>query len=236
VPEDADNVRPPFTVLHEDNHVLAVVKPPEMPTMGAMPGKTSLVDLARQYLKQKYHKPGNVYVGVVSRLDAPVSGVVVLARTSKAAARLARQFREHSVEKTYWAIVFGRVVPSQGEWVDWVRKDESLRRMRVVQSGTPGAKEAKLAFRVTRRVPAGSLVEIDLLTGRKHQIRLQLAHRGHPVLGDRKYGSDREFPVGIALLARRLKFDHPVRSESLELVAPIPRHWRGFGVDPDDSW
>jgi 23S rRNA pseudouridine1911/1915/1917 synthase len=217
-------------VLYEDNHLLAVVKPPGLATMGAAAGNDSLVELARRYLKQKYAKPGNAYVGVVSRLDAVASGVLVLARTSKAAKRLAEQFRRRSVEKTYWAIVAGCVRPAQGSCDDWVRKDERRHRMSIVRSTAQGARQAILTFRRLEQLPAGSLLEIDLQTGRKHQIRVQLAHRGHPVLGDRKYGSATPFAAGIALLARRLKLVHPVRREALELIAPVPDSWLAYGV------
>jgi 23S rRNA pseudouridine1911/1915/1917 synthase len=223
----------PLRVLYEDNHLLAVIKPPGLSTMGAAEGKISLLDLARRYVKQKYQKPGNVYLGVVSRLDALATGVVLLARTSKAAQRLSKQFRERDVEKTYWAIVAGRISPQSGSCVDWVRKDEQRRRMRIASPGAAGTKRAELQYRVLRPIAGGSLLEINLVTGRKHQIRLQLAHRGHPIWGDRKYGSTTKFPEGIALLARRLVLIHPVRKEPLELVAPVPRSWREHGVPVD---
>jgi 23S rRNA pseudouridine1911/1915/1917 synthase len=225
---------PPFQVLFEDNHLLAVVKPPTLPTMGAATGQTSLVDLVRRYLKHKYKKPGNVFLGIVSRLDAPVTGVVLLARTSKAAARLTDQFRRRDVEKVYWALVDGDLSPAEGTWCDWLRKDERSRRMRVAAAGAEQVRRAELRYRVLRPIPRGSFVEVELVTGRKHQIRVQMSHHGHPVFGDTKYGSRQRFPVGIALLARRLRFLHPVRREMIELVAPVPRHWWGFGVSQNE--
>lgn len=218
-------------VIYEDNHLLAVNKPAGLPTMGVAADAPSVVSLARHYIKHKYRKPGGVYVGVVSRLDAGTSGVVLLARTSKAARRLSKQFRTRAVEKTYLAIVFGSPEPSDGELVDWVTKDESRRRMVVARPGDPAAKEARLRYRRVRRVGAGWLLEIDLLTGRKHQIRLQLAERGFPIWGETKYAHEAPFAEGLALHARRLVVEHPVRREPVELIAPLPDTWRALGID-----
>ncbi len=135
---------PPFPVLYEDNHLLAVLKPAGLATMGTPPGRPTLLSIAKDYIKRRYDKPGNVYLGVMSRLDAPVTGVVLMARTSKAARRLTEQFRSRSVEKVYRAIVEGRVSPRSDAWVDWVGKDERHRRMHVVGPTLPGAKEARL--------------------------------------------------------------------------------------------
>jgi len=218
-------------ILYEDNHLLALDKPAGLATMGAVADAPSLINLAKQYLKQRYQKPGNVYLGVVSRLDAAVSGAVLFARTSKAAARLSEQFRSHSVEKTYWALVSGSISPTQGECVDWIHKDDAQMRM-VVAAGPGGtAQEAVLRYRQLRHVGPNSLVEVELITGRKHQIRLQLAARGYAILGDRKYNSSQPFPQGIGLHSRRLVFEHPTRHEPLELVAPIPRCWRRLGIN-----
>jgi len=211
-------------VLYEDNHLLAVNKPAGLPTQGAAADEESLVSLAKDYLKEKYQKPGNVYVGVVSRVDSLVTGVVLLARTSKAAARLTEQFRERDVGKTYWALVTGNV-PEQGTCVNWLSKDERRQRMIVVPARSPGALEARLEFRRLEVRGATSLVEIELLTGRKHQIRVQLETRGWPILGDSKYGSTASFPDGIALHARRLVIEHPTRGEPVVLEAPLPTSW-----------
>lgn len=216
-------------VLYEDNHLLAINKPAGLVTMGARPGTRTVLDVAKEYLKQKYDKPGNVYLGVVSRLDGPVTGVLLMARTSKAADRLNRQFRERDVEKSYWALVSGTINPQAGTLVDWMAEDERHRRMHAVRSDTPGAKEARLRYRLLETTADGCLVEIELETGRKHQIRVQLAKAGCPVLGDRKYGSCVPFEPGIALHARRLVFSHPVRDERIELVAPLPASWRKYG-------
>jgi 23S rRNA pseudouridine1911/1915/1917 synthase len=212
-------------VLYEDNHLLVVVKPPGIPTQGA-PGKTdSVVTLARRYLQQKYRKPGKAYLGVVSRLDAPVSGVVVLARTSKAARRLSEQFRLRKVRKRYWALVEGVPRPANGECIDWLEHDERHRRVRVVEPGTPRGQEARLSYRCLKTRSGISLLEVELQTGRKHQIRAQLARRGWPIVGDRHYGSRRPFVGGIALHARSLTLIHPTRGESVEFVAPVPGGW-----------
>jgi 23S rRNA pseudouridine1911/1915/1917 synthase len=217
-------------VLYEDNHLLVLDKPAGLPTMGTPEGQPTLLTLAKQYVKKRYEKPGNVYLGVVSRLDAPVTGVVLFARTSKAAARLTEQFRSRAVEKSYWVVVEGVVDPAEGKLVDWLAEDERHRRMHIVGPTMPGAKEARLAYRRLSVVRGHSLVEVELETGRKHQIRLQFSGRGHPVVGDRKYGSTVSFAQGIALHARRLAISHPTTGAQLEFDAPLPDAWRLFGV------
>lgn len=219
-----------LTVLYEDNHLLAIAKPAGLPTMGVAEGLPSLLVEAKKYIKQKYHKPGKVYLGAMSRLDAPVTGVVLFARTSKAAARLTEQFRTHQVQKTYWAIVEGLIEPPTAECIDWLAPDERHRKMHVVASNSPSAREARLTYRRLQTLKQSSLIEVQLETGRKHQIRLQLASRGFPILGDRKYGATRTFPQGIALHARSLVVQHPVKSESITLTAPLPRPWQAHGV------
>lgn len=217
-------------VIYEDNHLLAVLKPAGLATMGLPDGKPTLLTLAKQYVKDHYQKPGNVYLGVVSRLDAPVTGVLLLARTSKAARRLTEQFRTRSVEKVYWGLVEGIVEPASGELENSVAADERHRRMHVVGPSHPGAKLARLCYRRLDAVGGNSLLEVELHTGRKHQIRVQLADRGHPIVGDRKYGSRRRFPSGIALHARRLVINHPIRGEPVILEGPLPEAWHDFGI------
>lgn len=221
----------PLDVLYEDNHLLVVNKPAGLATQGVTENEPSAVKLAKEYLKHKYKKPGNVYVGVVSRLDAAVSGVLVLARTSKAAARLSEQFRERQTKKTYWAAVEKPPRQPQGTLTDWLRKDEKTQRMVVVGTHAIGSQKARLSYHVLKSLPAATLLEIDLETGRKHQIRVQLAHLGCPILGDRKYGGRRPFPAGIALHARTLSLDHPVKEQSLSFTAPLPAAWKGLGVE-----
>ena len=217
-------------VLYEDNHLLAIDKPAGLATMGGSGRDESAAALVKEYLKRKYAKPGNVYLGIVSRLDAPVSGVVLFARTSKAAARLAEQFRSRSTHKIYTAVVSGNIEPAEGALTDWVRKDDAGRRMVIAESRHPEAKEALLKYRRLRTAAGMSLVEIELITGRKHQIRLQLAHRGYPVVGDKKYGSPAALPPArfgpaIALCATRLTVIHPTRHEALVLEAEVPPGW-----------
>ncbi|HOM16907.1 MAG TPA: RluA family pseudouridine synthase [Thermoguttaceae bacterium] len=226
-------------VLYEDNHLLAVNKPAGLATMGMPAGKPSLLEMARRYIAEKYAKPGRAYLGVVSRLDVPVTGLVLFGRTSKAAARLNEQFRTHQVEKVYWALVEGRFEPQQAEWVDHLAPDRRHRRVRVVRPAqTPPssehAKEARLLVRRLKFLGQLSWLEIRPLTGRKHQIRVQLAQHGYSILGDRKYGSREKFPVGIALHARRLTLVHPVAQRRLELVAPLPPVWRKWDIVEED--
>jgi len=216
---------PELNVVYEDNHLLVLNKPAGLPTMGLPGGEATLLTLAKEYIKQKYEKPGNVYLGVVSRLDAPVTGIVLFARTSKAAARLTEQFRTHAVEKTYWALVEHSNEPANGSYTDWLVNDERHRRVHVAEPGRAGGKESRLAYRQIGDDNRFSLLEIELETGRKHQIRVQLAHHGQPIVGDRKYGSTTKFPAGIALHGRRLAIAHPVRDERVEFVAPLPKYW-----------
>jgi 23S rRNA pseudouridine1911/1915/1917 synthase len=223
-------VHPPFHILLEDNHLLAVVKPAELPTMGVDPQRPSLLSIAREYIKHKYGKPGNVYLGIVSRLDAPVTGVIVMARTSKAASRLTEQFRLRQVQKIYWALVPTTGEPAAGTLKNWLRKDERLRKMLLCGADAPGAVQAELSYRTLQQLGEVTLLEISLKTGRKHQIRVQLAARHLNVIGDRKYGSRIAFGPGIALHSRQLRLIHPVRRTPVEIVAPVPTSWHRFGV------
>ncbi|HMO85739.1 MAG TPA: RluA family pseudouridine synthase [Lacipirellulaceae bacterium] len=212
-------------VLYEDNHVVAVNKPALLPTMGVGPEEPSLLESVRSYIRREYAKPGNVYLGVVSRLDAPVTGVVLLARTSKAAGRLSASFRQRQVKKTYLAIVEGCIEPDHGVLEHYLRKDERHRKVHVTHAGAADAQMARLEYRWLQTTGALSLIEVDLQTGRKHQIRVQLAKSGCPILGDLKYGSRRPFRPGIALHARALEVEHPVRHEPLRIEAPLPAAW-----------
>jgi 23S rRNA pseudouridine1911/1915/1917 synthase len=220
-------------VLHEDNHCVAVFKPAGMPTQGDESGKMSVVDWVREDLRVRHQKPGNVFVGLVHRLDQPVSGVVLLGRTSKGAARLSEQFREGNVKKVYWVIVEGKIEEAEGEWDDWLAKDAKENFVRVAQPGEPGAKEASLGYRTLDTLAGGrTWLEVEPRTGRGHQIRVQLASRGFPIVGDRKYGavtSARAEDGGfrIALHARELTFRHPTREEAIEVSAPLPPDWPG---------
>ena len=222
----------PLHVIYEDNHLLAVVKPAGLPTIGVADDQSSLAKLAKQYLKTKYQKPGNVFLGVMSRLDAVATGIVVFARTSKAAARLTDQFRNHTVDKVYLAVLEGTIEPSAATLEDWVAKNESRHRMETVPSTQLGAQQAQLAYRRLETGRKTSLVEVKLETGRKHQIRLQMASRGHPIVGDTKYGSNQTFPRGIALHSTQLTIQHPTCGDAITFTCPPPPTWRSFGFMP----
>ena len=210
-----------FTVLYVDNHLLAVCKPAGMLTQGDRTGDTSLLELCRTYVKQQFNKPGNVFLGLVHRLDRPVSGVVVLARTSKAAARLSAQFRARQVQKTYWALVEGKI-PAEGSLVD--RLGRRGTRSHVAKE-TPGVL-AELQFTRLGYRQGISWVEITLGTGRHHQIRVQFAHYGYPLVGDLRYGAAQPFTRhALALHARTVSLRHPTRSQALTFIAEPERHW-----------
>ena len=221
----------PFGVVYLDNHLLGVVKPAGMLSQGDRTGDADLVTLAKAYLKERFDRPGDVFVGLVHRLDRPTSGVVLLARTSKAAGRLADQFRQRTVDKRYLAVTEGSPGPA-GERVDGIVKRDGG-GVRVVAPDTPGAQRAVLRWRTLSADAGRSLVEVELLTGRKHQIRAQLAAIGAPVLGDLRYGASGPFAGGrgIALHAHRLTVEHPTRREPLELRAAPPATWRGLFDD-----
>jgi 23S rRNA pseudouridine1911/1915/1917 synthase len=217
-------------VLYEDNHCLAVNKPSGLLSQGDATGDPSLVSWARDYLKARYGKPGNVYVGLVHRLDRPTSGAVLLARTSKAASRLSDQFRSGKIKKTYWAIVEGQPEPPEGEWVDFLEKDRRLNQVRLIDEPTREGQTARVHYRVVQCGGGFSKLELRPATGRSHQLRVQLAGRGLPIVGDRKYGAATilEAEDGqrrIALHARELSFTHPTREEVISIVAPVPADW-----------
>lgn len=256
----------PFDVLLEDGPLLAVNKPAGLLTLGAGPGIPTLERLVKAWIKARFDKPGNVYLGIPHRLDRPVSGVMVFARNSKTAARLAEQFRDRQVRKIYWALTALPPEPAEGELVDWLLKVPGEARVDVVETGTPGAREARLTYRTLERghfssgissdnerplpeqlsntlpdAPSPTLLEIELHTGRMHQIRVQLARRGWHVLGDVQYGAaaplasaaslaPRESP--IALHARSLTLLHPIRYEPLTITAPLPALWGLLGFPP----
>ncbi len=206
-----------------------------MATMGTTEDETSVLDVAKEWIARKYHKPGNVYLGVVSRLDSLVTGALVFARTSKAAARLSEQFREHTVSKTYWALVSGRPPGQSGKLRNWLWRDDPARRTRVVQRARPEAQQATLSWTLLASDSGTSLLEIQLETGRKHQIRAQLSHIGLPILGDSRYDSEVSFPRGIALHSVALSVIHPVSRETIRVHARLPRswnRWKGLWQEP----
>jgi 23S rRNA pseudouridine1911/1915/1917 synthase len=218
---------PPLEILYEDNHCLAIAKPAGRVSAHFQGIEETLDRDVKHYLKEKYAKPGNVFLGVVQRLDRPVSGVLLFARTSKAAARLSEQFRQGSVEKVYWAVVDGKMPRHVGSLEDWLLKDQQRKRVEVVEPRDHGARQALLHYQVRAEHGGLTWVELRPQTGRTHQLRVQLAHHGHPIYGDATYGSVHTFNRAIALHARGLTFLHPIRYEPITLTADLPRAWRG---------
>jgi 23S rRNA pseudouridine1911/1915/1917 synthase len=219
-------------ILFEDSQCIAVAKPANVLSTHYQ-GKDETLDRAvKAYLKEKYDKPGNVFLGIVHRLDRPVSGVLLFARTSKAAARLAEQFRDGNVEKIYWAVVEGIPTKTAGSLEDWLFKDRAAKpegrrgRVQIVEPRTKGARQALLHYQVKATYGELSWLELRPQTGRSHQLRVQLAHFGHPIVGDARYGSVHTFEDGIALHARSLTFLHPIRYEPITVTADVPRSWR----------
>lgn len=211
------------SVLYEDNHLLGLNKPATMATVPDESGDESLLDWGKQYLKTRYAKPGAVFLGVVQRLDRPVSGAIVLARTSKAAARLTQHLREKTASKQYWALVEGEPTQSSGAIEHYLWKDEAKNRVHVVGANTAGAKLAQTRWRLLARLGAWSWLELEPLTGRSHQLRVACAKLGTPIAGDLKYGARQALEdASIALHARELAFPHPTRMERIRLQAPPP--------------
>lgn len=203
-------------ILYEDNHLIGVLKPARVPIQEDESKDVSLLELTKAYLKAKYQKPGNVFLGLVHRLDRPVSGVVVFAKTSKAASRLSEVFRSRKVKKIYHALVEGKL-EGERRLEHYISKEEG-NRVLVSEVEAEGSKRAVLEFGVIKCQDGSSLLEVELETGRKHQIRAQLAHIGHPIVGDAKYGSKREFREGeIALTSMQLEFPHPVKEETVSI-------------------
>lgn len=221
-----------MTVLYEDNHIIVVNKSASEIVQGDKTGDVPLSDMVKAYLKDKYQKPGNVFVGVTHRLDRPVSGLVVFAKTSKALSRLNEMFRVGQVQKTYWAIVKNEPEQPEAELVHWLLRNEKQNKSYAYEREVKDAKKAVLRYRMIGRSDNYSLLEVELMTGRHHQIRCQLSKMGCPIKGDLKYGSPRSNPDGsICLHARRISFVHPVSKELIELEAPLPEDklWHCFG-------
>ena len=230
-----------MTVVYEDNHIIIVNKTASEIVQGNKTaseivqgdksGDVPLSETVKQYLKEKYHKPGNVFIGVTHRLDRPVSGLVVFAKTSKALSRLNEMFKNSEVKKTYWAIVKQTPAETEGELVNYLVRNEKQNKSYAYDTEKPGSKKAILHYRLIARSDNYSLLEVDLKTGRHHQIRCQLAKMGCPIKGDLKYGFPRSNPDGsICLHARRVRFVHPVSKELIDVVAPVPSDnlWRSL--------
>ena len=212
-------------VLYEDNHIIVVNKAVGEIVQGDKTGDVPLSEIVKDWIKQKHHKPGNVFLGVVHRLDRPVSGVVVFAKTSKALPRLNRLFAEHDkVRKTYWAITANVPEQTEGRLTHWLTRNEKTNTARAYDHEVPGSKKAVLDYRVLAHSERYHLLEVHLLTGRHHQIRCQLAKIGCPIKGDLKYGAKRSNPDGgISLHARELVMEHPVSHQEIRVVADAPK-------------
>lgn len=223
-------------VVYEDNHIIIVNKCSGEIVQGDKTGDKPLSDTVKEYIKQKYNKPGNVFLGVVHRLDRPVSGLVVFAKTSKALSRLNDMFRTGDVHKTYWAIVKRRDIATEGTLTDWLTRNERQNKSYAHEREVPGAKKAVLKYKVRAVADNYMLIEVTLLTGRHHQIRCQLAHMGCPIKGDLKYGAPRSNPDGsISLLSRRVEFVHPVSKENIVAYADVPddRLWHDLSANAE---
>lgn len=220
-----------MTVVYEDNHIIVVNKDSGEIMQGDKTGDTPLSDIVKEYIRQKYNKPGNVFLGVVHRLDRPVSGLVVFAKTSKALTRLNEMFRTNSVHKTYWAITRNTPPQPSGRLEQWIVRNEKQNKSYVYNREVPNSKKAVLEYSTIGTSDNYTLIEVRLMTGRHHQIRCQLAAMGCPIKGDLKYGARRSNPDGsISLMSRHVEFIHPVSKETVSLSAPLPPHslWTVF--------
>ena len=221
-------------VVYEDNHIIVVNKTSSEIVQGDKTGDTPLSEMVKQYLKEKYNKPGNVFIGVTHRLDRPVSGLVVFAKTSKALPRLNEMFRNGEVKKTYWEIVKECPKETEGELVHYLVRNEKQNKSYAYDKEVKNSKKAVLHYKLIGHSQNYYLLEVDLKTGRHHQIRCQLAKMGCPIKGDLKYGFPRSNPDGsICLHARTVQFVHPVSKEMIQLTAPVPEGnlWNGFEMD-----
>ena len=218
-------------VLYEDNHIIVINKAAGEIVQGDKTGDESLCDTMKAYIKEKYAKPGNVFIGLPHRLDRPVSGIVVFAKTSKALERLNRMFSEGSVKKIYWALTKGIPTPAEAELKSWILRNEKMNKSFSYPKEVKGSKRAVLHYRLAAASQNYNLIEVELKTGRHHQIRCQLSSIGCPIKGDLKYGAQRSNPDGsISLHARYIEFIHPVSKELISITAPLPgdKLWQSF--------
>ena len=221
-------------ILHEDNHIIVVLKPQGIPSCGDESGDENMLDAVKEYIRTAYKKPGNVYVGLVHRLDRPTGGVMVFAKTSKAAARLSEQMRTGDFEKKYLAVLSAVPKEPQGKLVNYLKKNAVNNMVYLCPPTTEGAKMASLEYRVAEEKGGCALAEIKLHTGRSHQIRVQMAGIGCPVFGDMRYGGERAKKGNLALWAYSLTFTHPVTKERLRFMAEPPEEtpWKHFSLAP----
>lgn len=221
-----------MTVLYEDNHIIVVNKQSGEIVQGDKTGDVPLCDTVKAYIKNKYNKPGNVFLGVVHRLDRPVHGVVVFARTSKSLARMNEMFRKSGIRKTYWAITKRRPVEDEATLTHWIVRNEKQNKSYAYDTEKPDSRKAVLHYKLIGASERYNLIEVQLMTGRHHQIRCQLAKIGCPIKGDLKYGAERSNTDGsISLLARSIEFEHPVTHKHIYIEAPLPDDilWKAFG-------
>ena len=210
-------------ILFEDNHIIIVNKRSGDITQGDKTGDKPLSDVVKEYIKDKYNKPGNVFIGTVHRLDRPTSGIVIFARTSKALERLNKMLRDKTIDKTYWALVKNQPKKESDTLINFLKKDTKKNKSFVYKKEINGSKKATLHYKTIKKLDNYSLLEIDLETGRHHQIRTQLSHIGSPIKGDLKYGFDRSNKDGsISLHSRKVEFIHPVSKEKINVIAPAP--------------
>lgn len=221
-----------LTVLYEDNQILVVIKPQNVPTAPDESGDKDMLTLVKEYVKEKYNKKGEAFIGLVHRLDRPTGGIMVFARNSKSAKRLAEQFASHTTEKIYYAITNGVVKIKTQTLVNYLRKDEKENIVKIVPMSEQGAKKAELVYKVLETTDKESLLEVKILTGRSHQIRLQLSNIGFPLVGDVKYGKEKGRTQNLGLWAGKLSFTHPTTKEKLVFLAtPQGKPWDKFNME-----
>lgn len=221
-------------ILYEDNHIIVVKKPQNVPTQEDASGDKDMLTMVKEYIKEKYNKPGNVYVGLVHRLDRPTGGVMVFAKTSKAASRLSEQFKNGDSEKTYFCVVVGRPREKKGNLVHFLRKNEKTNMVEITPQLTESAKRAELNYEVLETVQNYSLVKAELITGRSHQVRVQMKSLGTPIFGDVKYGGENAEKGLLNLYAVKLVFYHPVTKEKMVFINYPPEDkdkWNLFDID-----
>ncbi len=214
---------PKINIIYEDNHLLVVEKPIDIPVQADNSHDLDLLTILKNYLKVKYHKPGNVYLGLVHRLDRPVGGIMVFAKTSKSASRLADQVRTHKLSKTYLAVIEGKITPSKGILTDYLIKDKQ-KNISYVTTKDKG-KLSNLEYLTISSTNNQTLIKINLITGRSHQIRVQFSHHSHPLIGDQKYNNNATPNTHIALFASSLSFFHPITNQHLTFTLPIPKRY-----------
>jgi len=210
-------------ILYEDNHIIIVNKPSKIPVQGDKTGDTTLLDIVKNYIKITYKKPGNVYLGLPHRIDRPTSGIVILSKTSKSLSRINKMFREKKIKKTYWGIVKNKIQSESNMLIDFLKKNKKLNKSFAIKKEKAGFLESKLKYHMIKKLDYYYLYEIELITGRHHQIRAQFANTGSPIKGDVKYGFPRTNKDGsIHLHAREIDFIHPIKQISINIKAPPP--------------